>query len=77
MYKSLAGTDHDGITKYQLKVRVNFKILQYHEIKREERPNKTSQEPATSYFEDEKCEHSTLICKRTETASLEIRKVVP
>ena len=32
-----AGADHDGITKYQLK---NFKILQYHAIKREEEPKK-------------------------------------
>ena len=32
------GADHDGITKYQLK---NYKILQYHAIKREE-PKKTS-----------------------------------
>lgn len=38
-----AGGDHDCITEYQLKKPVNLKILsQYHEIKREEEPNKMS-----------------------------------
>ena len=56
--------------------KVNSKILEHHEIKREEGPNKTSYEPATSYFLIQQVEEF-YFCERKETASLDIRKVVP
>ena len=60
-----AGGDRDDITKYQ------FKILQYREIKCEEGPKTTSQEPT---FEHQKCKHCTIA---KELKRMDTRNVVP
>ena len=56
--------------------KVNFKILQYHEIKREEGPTRRPEDQTHLTFEDKRVQ-AFYFCERTEAASLEIRKVVP
>ena len=41
--------------------KVNFKILQYHEIKREEGPTRRPKDLPHLTFEDKKCKHSTFV----------------
>ena len=56
--------------------KVNFKILQYHAIKREQKdPKGRPKNLQHLTFEDKRA--SILLLGKTETAGLEIRKVVP